>query len=110
MRRHGLLCPEVIRGLFGASEGGAARRPSGLPAAGPTTPPPPPPPPPPPHTNHPPTNPRATNHTDPSRLAATHPARLHPDWVLPYGGKLYCNPGIPEVRRFVQDAMLDAVR
>ncbi|MFJ1545489.1 glycoside hydrolase family 10 protein [Streptomyces sp. NPDC088246] len=53
---------------------------------------------------------RVANHTDPSRLVATHPARLHPDWVLPYGGKLYYNPGIPEVRRFVQDAMLDAVR
>ncbi|MFF9071664.1 glycoside hydrolase family 10 protein [Streptomyces sp. NPDC014872] len=53
---------------------------------------------------------RVANHTDPSRLAAAHPARLHPDWVLPYGGKLYYNPGLPEVRRFVQDAMLDAVR
>ncbi|MGW2085443.1 glycoside hydrolase family 10 protein [Streptomyces sp. NPDC001880] len=53
---------------------------------------------------------RVANHTDPSRLVATHPARLHPEWVLPYGGKLYYNPGIPEVRRFVQDAMLDAVR
>lgn len=53
---------------------------------------------------------RVANHTDPSRLAATHPARVHPDWVLPYGGKLYYDPGLPEVRRFVQDAMLDAVR
>ncbi|MFG2406151.1 glycoside hydrolase family 10 protein [Streptomyces brevispora] len=53
---------------------------------------------------------RVANHTDPSRLAATHPARLHPDWVVPYGGKLYYNPGLPEVRSFVQDAMLDAVR
>lgn len=53
---------------------------------------------------------RVANHTDPSRLVASHPARQHPDWVLPYGGKLYYNPGIPEVRRFVQDAMLDAVR
>ncbi|MEV6160881.1 family 10 glycosylhydrolase [Streptomyces sp. NPDC052052] len=53
---------------------------------------------------------RVANHTDPSRLVSTHPARLHPEWVLPYGGKLYYNPGIPEVRRFVQDAMLDAVR
>ncbi|MET7546359.1 family 10 glycosylhydrolase [Streptomyces sp. NPDC005479] len=53
---------------------------------------------------------RVANHTDPSRLIPTHPARLHPDWVLPYGGKLYYNPGLPEVRRFVQDAMLDAVR
>ncbi|WP_329114610.1 glycoside hydrolase family 10 protein [Streptomyces sp. NBC_01465] len=53
---------------------------------------------------------RVANHTDPSRLAPTHPARLHPEWILPYGGKLYYNPGLPEVRRFVQDAMLDAVR
>ncbi|MFF7182427.1 family 10 glycosylhydrolase [Streptomyces sp. NPDC008121] len=53
---------------------------------------------------------RVAHHTDPSRLAAGHPARRHPDWVLPYGGKLFYDPGRPEVRRFVQDAMLDAVR
>ncbi|MFD5783515.1 glycoside hydrolase family 10 protein [Streptomyces sp. NPDC126933] len=53
---------------------------------------------------------RVANHTDPSRLSERHPARLHPDWILPYGGKLYYNPGLPEVRSFVQDAMLDAVR
>ncbi|WP_206432513.1 family 10 glycosylhydrolase [Streptomyces sp. ADI92-24] len=53
---------------------------------------------------------RVANHTDRSRLAATHPARVHPDWALSYGGKLYYNPGLPEVRSFVQDAMLDAVR
>lgn len=52
---------------------------------------------------------RVANHTDPSRLVPTHPARLHPDWVVAYGGRLYYNPGLPEVRRFVQDAMLDAV-
>ncbi|MEF9881888.1 family 10 glycosylhydrolase [Streptomyces sp. P9-A4] len=53
---------------------------------------------------------RVANHTDPTRLTAGHPARLHPEWVLPYGGKLYYNPGLPEVRQFVQDAMLDALR
>ncbi|MEU2588473.1 family 10 glycosylhydrolase [Streptomyces avermitilis] len=53
---------------------------------------------------------RIANHTDPTRLVASHPARLHPDWAVPYGGKLYYNPGLPEVRAFVQDAMLDAVR
>ncbi|MBP2580969.1 uncharacterized lipoprotein YddW (UPF0748 family) [Streptomyces sp. PvR006] len=52
---------------------------------------------------------RVANHTDPTRLVASHPARLHPEWVLPYGGKLYYDPGLPEVRRFTQDAMLDAV-
>ncbi|MFJ9850950.1 glycoside hydrolase family 10 protein [Streptomyces sp. NPDC101150] len=53
---------------------------------------------------------RIANHADPDRLVPGHPARLHPEWVLPYGGKLYYNPGLPEVRGFVQEAMLDAVR
>ncbi|MFD7861107.1 glycoside hydrolase family 10 protein [Streptomyces sp. NPDC059783] len=53
---------------------------------------------------------RVANHPDPSRLTASHPARRNPGWVVPYGGKLYYNPGLPEVRSFVQDAMLDAVR
>ncbi|MFJ1648643.1 glycoside hydrolase family 10 protein [Streptomyces sp. NPDC088258] len=52
---------------------------------------------------------RVANHTDPARLVATHPARVHPEWTVPYGGKLYYNPGLPEVRAFVQKAMLDAV-
>ncbi|MER6069057.1 family 10 glycosylhydrolase [Streptomyces sp. NPDC001817] len=52
---------------------------------------------------------RIANHTDLSRLAASHPVRRHPDWAVPYGGKLYYNPGLPEVRAFVQRAMLDAV-
>ncbi|KUJ66592.1 hypothetical protein ACZ90_34835 [Streptomyces albus subsp. albus] len=52
---------------------------------------------------------RIANHTDLSRLVPNHPARLRPAWVVPYGKKLYYNPGLPEVRRFVQDAMLDAV-
>lgn len=52
---------------------------------------------------------RIALHADPTRLAASHPARKHPDWVVPYGGKLYYNPGLPEVRSFVEDAMLDAV-
>ncbi|MBL3665900.1 family 10 glycosylhydrolase [Streptomyces sp. M2CJ-2] len=53
---------------------------------------------------------RVAPHTDPARLAATHPARRNPDWVVPYDRKLYYNPGLPEVRAFVVDAMLDAVR
>ncbi|MFJ3585595.1 glycoside hydrolase family 10 protein [Streptomyces sp. NPDC090127] len=52
---------------------------------------------------------RVANHTDPTRLSADHPARRHPEWTVPYAGKLHYNPGLPEVRRFVQDAMLDAV-
>ncbi|EFL14186.1 family 10 glycosylhydrolase [Streptomyces sp. C] len=52
---------------------------------------------------------RVANHTDRSRLAASHPARRNPGWTVAYGGKLYYNPGLPEVRAFVQEAMLDAV-
>ncbi|MFE5535362.1 glycoside hydrolase family 10 protein [Streptomyces sp. NPDC056492] len=52
---------------------------------------------------------RVANHTDPDRLAATHPARRNPDWTVAYNKKLYYNPGLPEVRAFVQEAMLDAV-
>ncbi|MFC8429145.1 glycoside hydrolase family 10 protein [Streptomyces sp. NPDC057253] len=53
---------------------------------------------------------RIANHGDPTKLVASHPARRHPDWVVPYGGKLYYNPGLPEVRAFVETAILDAVR
>ncbi|GAA3307796.1 glycoside hydrolase family 10 protein [Streptomyces cinereospinus] len=52
---------------------------------------------------------RVAVHADPGRLAASHPARRHPEWVVPYGGKLHYDPGLPEVRAFVQDAMMDAV-
>jgi uncharacterized lipoprotein YddW (UPF0748 family) len=52
---------------------------------------------------------RVAAHTDPTRLAASHPARRNPGWVVAYGGKLFYNPGLPEVRAFVEDAMLDAV-
>ncbi|PNG23380.1 glycoside hydrolase family 10 protein [Streptomyces cahuitamycinicus] len=52
---------------------------------------------------------RVATHADPTRLAASHPARENPDWVVTYGGKLFYDPGLPEVRAFVEDAMLDAV-
>ncbi|MFC7242720.1 family 10 glycosylhydrolase [Catellatospora aurea] len=52
--------------------------------------------------------------TDVNNLAPGHPARVHPDWALAYpvnaaGSRLYYNPGIPEVRQYVQDAMMHAV-
>ncbi|MDT0398226.1 MULTISPECIES: family 10 glycosylhydrolase [Streptomyces] len=53
---------------------------------------------------------RVATHADPARLTASHPARRNPGWVVTYGGKLYYNPGLPEVRVFVREAMLDAVR
>ncbi|MCX5364988.1 family 10 glycosylhydrolase [Streptomyces sp. NBC_00124] len=52
---------------------------------------------------------RISTQADPTKLVASHPARRNPEWVVTYGGKLYYNPGLPEVRSFVQDAILDAV-
>jgi uncharacterized lipoprotein YddW (UPF0748 family) len=51
---------------------------------------------------------------DINQLAPNHPVRQHPDWVVPYpinaaGARLYYNPGIPEVRAFVEDAIMHAV-
>ncbi|MEH1012021.1 family 10 glycosylhydrolase [Micromonospora sp. CPCC 206060] len=51
---------------------------------------------------------------DIDKLAPGHPVRQHPDWAVAYplnaaGSRLYYNPGIPQVREFVQTAMMDAV-
>jgi uncharacterized lipoprotein YddW (UPF0748 family) len=51
---------------------------------------------------------RIAMHADLSRLAAGHPARENPEWVVRYGGRMYYNPGIPAVRAFAQDAMMHA--
>jgi uncharacterized lipoprotein YddW (UPF0748 family) len=53
---------------------------------------------------------RVSMDTDLSALAPDHPARLHPDWVVSYGGKLYYDPGIPAVRHLVERAIMNAVR
>ncbi|WP_407644210.1 glycoside hydrolase family 10 protein [Falsibacillus albus] len=50
------------------------------------------------------------NSTDINTLSADHPARKHPDWVVPYGKQLYYNPGIPEARKFIEDGILEVVR
>ncbi len=43
-------------------------------------------------------------------LAPDAPGRAHPDWLVAYpAGRLYYNPGIPAVRQFIEDAMMDAV-
>jgi uncharacterized lipoprotein YddW (UPF0748 family) len=53
---------------------------------------------------------RVSMNTNLDELVPSHPARQHPDWVVAYGGKLYYDPGIPAVRRFVENAIMDAVR
>lgn len=40
---------------------------------------------------------RATMSLDTKILSPSHDYMNHPDWMLPYGNKIYYNPGIPEV-------------
>lgn len=54
-------------------------------------------------------NPYRVAMSEEPELVEDHPARRHPEWVWPYGGKLYYDPGLPEVRSFVIDAMMDAI-
>jgi len=48
-----------------------------------------------------------------SKLAPNHPLLRHRDWAIAYPtgprARLYFDPGIPAARRFVEDAILDAV-
>ena len=47
---------------------------------------------------------------DPASLPEKHPARLHPEWTVSYGdGRLYLDPGLPEVRQFVADGVREIV-
>lgn len=42
-------------------------------------------------------------------LAASHVARVHPSWVRKYGTQTWMDPGLPEVRKAVLDAVLEVV-
>lgn len=52
---------------------------------------------------------RVSMQADPAKLVPDHPARAHPEWVWPYGGKLYFDPGLPEVQEHIQRAILHSV-
>ncbi|GGK91380.1 glycosyl hydrolase [Planomonospora parontospora subsp. parontospora] len=53
---------------------------------------------------------RAAYDADVSALPASHPARVHPDWVVKHEGRLYYNPGLPAVRDHVTTVIKDVVR
>ncbi|WP_431869778.1 glycoside hydrolase family 10 protein [Nocardiopsis eucommiae] len=52
---------------------------------------------------------RVAMHDDRNALVEDHPARQNPDWVFDYGGQLYYDPGVPEAREFVIEAMMHSV-
>ncbi|MBO7746376.1 family 10 glycosylhydrolase [Paenibacillus sp. MWE-103] len=43
-------------------------------------------------------------------LAPNHVMLQHPEWIVLSGGKPYLNPGLPDARRHIIDAILDAVK
>jgi uncharacterized lipoprotein YddW (UPF0748 family) len=53
---------------------------------------------------------RATMDSVTTRLARNHPYRTHPEWFIRFGGQLLYNPGLPEVRRHINNVILDVVR
>jgi uncharacterized lipoprotein YddW (UPF0748 family) len=44
-----------------------------------------------------------------NKLAAANPARRHPDWVRRYGGGLWYDPGLPQVRDLAAKVVMDVV-
>lgn len=53
---------------------------------------------------------RASTGGDASKLPANHVANLHPDWIVKFGGKLYINPGIPEARQHIIEAIMEVAQ
>lgn len=53
---------------------------------------------------------RIARHDDPSKLHPKSPARKNPGWVRKYGGGMWYDPGIPEVRELATKAVMDVVR
>lgn len=53
---------------------------------------------------------RVSTQTHLNHLAAGSPPRRHPDWVRRYGGALWYDPGLPQVRSLISQVVLDVVR
>ncbi len=53
---------------------------------------------------------RATFDNNYVNIAPNHPTRTHPEWFFIYGGQKLFNPGIPEVREYIVQVILDIVK
>lgn len=54
---------------------------------------------------------RVQEQADTAKLSATNPAVLHPDWVVRTSdGQLCLNPGIPQVRSYIENGVLEIVK
>ncbi|MCL2772562.1 MAG: family 10 glycosylhydrolase [Oscillospiraceae bacterium] len=48
---------------------------------------------------------------DLNALSPNNPARMHPDWVVKYAdGRMYYNPGLPQVQQLVTDGVTEIVK
>lgn len=52
---------------------------------------------------------RIAMHTNVDALVENHPARLNPDWVVAYEGKLYFNPGVEAARNYITEGVNEIV-
>ncbi|TFE19651.1 family 10 glycosylhydrolase [Cohnella luojiensis] len=52
---------------------------------------------------------RANTGEKTEELASNHVAVTHPEWIVQSGNKMYINPGIPEARQHIIDAIMEVV-
>src|SRR5690625_7908371 len=52
---------------------------------------------------------RASQDLDPNKRSENHISHTKPEWFFTYDGKTYFNPGIPEVREYIIDVILDEI-
>lgn len=55
-------------------------------------------------------NPYRVQNSSKAVLCKNHPANLHPDWIVSYGGKKYYNPAVPQARRHAVNVIMETVR
>lgn len=53
---------------------------------------------------------RAAQDSDPDKRSPDHISYTRPEWFYKYGNKTYFDPGIPEVREYIIEVILDVVR
>ncbi len=53
---------------------------------------------------------RVSMDSDLTKLAKNNVAKIHPEWIVNYSGKLFLNPAIPEARKYVIDSVVEVVK
>lgn len=53
---------------------------------------------------------RASMGSSIDHISTDHPLKLHPEWFVEYASKWYYNPGNPEARSFVLNAIMEVVK